>query len=137
MNRPSEDDEIHKYEASEPMCLDRVLGKMVDISKVELLLAAATAGPFVTACCTELGKRFGGALADWTSRLRHSAGSSAQVDLPVKVGEAVTVLELREGLPDEARLALIDLDFSAQAIRGQTEVGYRNSSMDTGSTIVR
>jgi len=40
------------------------------------------------------------------------------LNLIVKVDRTVTILELEEGLPDEARLALLDLDIEAQAIRG-------------------
>lgn len=84
-----------------------------NISGPEIVIAATTIGPFVTAFCTELGKRFGGTVADWTSRvqLRPSrGGGSAKVELAVTVDNAMAVLEIEESLPDEARLALLDLD---------------------------
>jgi hypothetical protein len=83
-------------------------------------VAAATIGPFVTAFCTELGKRFGGSVADWAARmkLRSGGGDPARPDLFVEVDGAVIVIELDKSLPDEARLALLDLDIESSAIRG-------------------
>ncbi len=84
-----------------------------NIEQVMVVAAAAgTVGPFVTACCTELGKRFGGTVADWTSRVRRNA------DIPVEVDGVVTVLQIEENLPDEARLTLLDLDFNDPVVRG-------------------
>jgi hypothetical protein len=79
---------------------------------VEAAILAGTFGPFVTAFCTELGKRFGGTVAHWASRvhLRPKRGDPATGELVVMVDKTVTVLELKEDLPDEARLALLDLD---------------------------
>jgi hypothetical protein len=88
---------------------------------VEIAIAAGTLGPFVNAFCAELGKRFGGTVADWTSRvyLRRRRDDSKKADLVVEVNNGVTVVELEEGLTDEARLALLDLDIEAEAMRGQ------------------
>jgi hypothetical protein len=80
-----------------------------------LIVTAATAGPFVTAFCTELGKRFGGSVADWIARVRRS---QAGVTLDIPVDGDITVVELAEDLPDDARLALIDLDFTNPSVRG-------------------
>src|ERR1700692_4509577 len=92
-----------------------------NVSGVEVVIGAATFGPFVTAFCTELGKRFGGTVADWTSRvhLRRKGGESTKADLIVEVDDEVTVLELQDDLPDEARLALLELDLKQQAVRGR------------------
>jgi|SRR5580704_14210949 hypothetical protein len=91
------------------------------VSAAEVVIGAATFGPFVTAFCTELGKRFGGTVADWTSRvhLRRKGGGSTKADLIVEVDDDVTVLELEDDLPDEARLALLELDIKQQAVRGR------------------
>ena len=126
MAEPSKSDEVHDggtgatFNFGDRTTVGDVAGR--DMHKwAELAIAAGTLGPFVTACCTELGKRFGGTLADWASQIRRTPGhsGSTRAELPVKVDDAVTVLELEEGLPDEARLALLDLDFSDQAIRGR------------------
>ena len=79
---------------------------------VELAFVAGASGSFFTAFCTELGRRFGGTVADWAARIRlhRKHTNPIKADLSVEVGDAVTVLELEEGLPDEARLALLDLD---------------------------
>jgi hypothetical protein len=68
-----------------------------------------------------LGKRLGGTVADWISRahLRRKVSDPAKADLSVEVDETVIVLELDEGLPDEARIALLDLDIDTQAVRGR------------------
>ena len=87
----------------------------------EAAIAAGTLGPFVTAFCTELGKRLGGAAADRVSQvhLRRKRRDPTKADLFVEFDDSVTVLELEEGLPDEAKLALLDLDMNAESIRGQ------------------
>jgi hypothetical protein len=86
----------------------------------EVVIAASTLGPFVTAFCTELGRRFGGTVADWAGRVRLSRRrhDPAAADLIIDADNVVTVLELEEELSDEARLALLDLDIKADAVRG-------------------
>src|SRR5258708_39693993 len=87
---------------------------------MQVAVAAFALGPFVTAFCTELGKRFGGTVADWTSKIDvlHKKGRSARADLLIKDDDAQTVVELHQHLTDEAWLALMDLDIRADAIRG-------------------
>jgi hypothetical protein len=52
------------------------------------VLAAGSLGPFVNAFCAELGRRLGGTVADWASRVRAEPRSRTpgRVDLQVKVG---------------------------------------------------
>ena len=92
-----------------------------DISSAEIFIGAAVFSPFVTAFCTELGKRFGGTVADWTSRvhLRRKGVESPKADLIVEVDDEVTVIELEDDLSDAARLALLELDIKQQAVRGR------------------
>ncbi len=85
-------------------------------------IAAGLAGfTFLRAYCEELGKRFGGSTADWLSKLRvrrHRMKSKA-ARLEVPVNGVTTYFEIADdGLPDEAKLALIDLDLTAEGIRG-------------------
>lgn len=80
-----------------------------------LIATAVTAGPLLTAFCTELGKRFGGSVADWIAQIRRS---QAGITLDIPVDNDITVVELAEGLPDDAWLALIDLDFTNPSVRG-------------------
>jgi hypothetical protein len=90
-------------------------------STIEIVVVASTLGPLSTAFCTELGKRFGGTVADWISRVRtRRRNDNAMVaDMIVDDGETVTSLEITEALTDEAKLALLDLDISNKAIRGK------------------
>jgi len=46
-----------------------VSGDMAGVTVFEVVMAG-TLGPLVTAFCTELGKRLGGNVADWASRVR-------------------------------------------------------------------
>ena len=87
---------------------------------IEMFVAAGALGPFVTAFCAELGKRLGGTTADWVSKVRRrkKLGDASEAELIVRVDDAGTVLVLEENLPDEARLAFLDLDLKAPMIRG-------------------
>ena len=90
------------------------------VNVVEMAVAAGTLGPFVSAFCTELGKRFGGTVADWVSHVRLlRRRDSSKAELLLKLDDDVTVVELEEELSDEARLALLELDIRAQAVRGR------------------
>jgi hypothetical protein len=84
------------------------------------VIAAGTLGPFVNAFCTELGKRLGGTVADWASRvhLQRRRDDSDGADLVVEANDSTTVLELSESMTDEAKLALLDLDITDVTIRG-------------------
>jgi hypothetical protein len=81
---------------------------------------AATAGPFVTAFCTELGRRCGGTVADWASRVhfRRRNDGSAGDEIVVKADDTITVFEFDEQVSDEARLALLNLDITDKAVKG-------------------
>jgi hypothetical protein len=91
-----------------------------DVHIIEMAGLMGTLVPFTTAFCTELGKRFGGTVADWTSRVRlhRASDQSAKAEIVVRTDDAFTVIELEEGVPDEARLALLDLNIEAEDIRG-------------------
>jgi hypothetical protein len=92
----------------------------VDVHVIEMAGLMGTLGPFTTAFCTELGKRFGGTVADWTSRVRlhRASDQSDKAEIVVRADDTFTVIELEEGVSDEARLALLDLDIQAEDIRG-------------------
>jgi hypothetical protein len=81
-------------------------------------VVAATLAPFVAAFCTELGKRLGDTVASRVRLIRKKKNPSKAV-LLVPTGAITTVIELDDGLPEEARLALQDLDLRSDAIRGQ------------------
>lgn len=88
----------------------------------ELAIAAAVAvGPFVTAFCTELGRRFGGTSADWAARVRTRRAKPGSVAAQIEVAAfgKVTILEIIDPLTDEAKLALLDLNIQDTAICGQ------------------
>jgi hypothetical protein len=92
------------------------------IQDVELIVLASTLGPLVTAFCTELGKRLGGTVADWMSRVKARPRESNRkhaADIVVEADDAVTSLEITDDLSDEAKLALLDLDISDQSIQGR------------------
>jgi len=98
----------------------RLINASASFTMAETLVTAATIGPFITAFCTELGKRLGGSVADWAARmkLRPRGNDPDQSDLLVEFDGAVILIELNKDLPDEARLALLDLDVEASAVRG-------------------
>jgi hypothetical protein len=85
-----------------------------------IAIAAGTLGPFVTAFCTELGRRFGGTVADWASRvyLRRKHGDDRQAELFVEVDDTVIVIDLEQGLGFESSAALLELDIDAEDVRG-------------------
>jgi hypothetical protein len=68
------------------------------------VVAAVTAGPFVTAFCAELGRRFGGTAADWADRVRsrRAMTGSAAAEIEVEAFGKVTILEITEPLTDDA-----------------------------------
>lgn len=89
--------------------------------------AAGTVGPFVNAFCTELGRRLGGTLADWVSRVhadvregtlgRVDLSVPGRVDLRVQIGgdSVSTTIDL-DGSRDEA-IAAHAADLVSQQVR--------------------
>ena len=89
--------------------------------------AAGTVGPFVNAFCTELGRRLGGTLADWVSRVhadvregtpgRVDLSVPGRVDLRVQIGgdSVSTTIDL-DGSRDEA-IAARAADLVSQQVR--------------------
>ena len=65
-------------------------------------------------------QKFGGSAADWAGRIKlHPRdGKFAQSDLIIDIDDSVIVIELNKDLSDDARLALLDLDVEAPALRG-------------------
>ena len=78
-------------------------------------VATGTLGVFISAFCTEMGRRFGGTASDWVKRvhLRKKDNVPRVTELIVMVDRAESTIELPEGLPVEARNALLDLDIEA------------------------
>ena len=68
--------------------------------------------------CTELGKRMGGSVADWVSRTRVWRVRPKQL-MDVQDGAHATVFEAQGELPDEARLALLDIDIRDPKVQGK------------------
>jgi hypothetical protein len=60
------------------------------------VVAAGTLGPFVTAFCTELGKRLGGTTADWASKV-YRRTKRGKTELFVRVDDVGAALVLEEG----------------------------------------
>jgi hypothetical protein len=91
----------------------------IDVGAVVIALAS---GAFLRSFCEELGKRLGGSAADWMSRVRvrRKPRDDNKAELTVLLHDSETIVELDvEGMfSDEAKLALIDLDLSAEGIRG-------------------
>jgi hypothetical protein len=97
-----------------------VIGHDSSVSVIGEVVLAATLGPFVTAFCTELGRRLGGTFADWTSRVRvrRHKDDPAKAELQVTVGPVVTVIEISESFSDKAKAALLALDLEDASVRG-------------------
>jgi hypothetical protein len=67
-----------------------------------------------------LGKRTGDGLADlMQTRIRHRKEKITEAEVGLKTDAAATVV-VTQNLPDEARLALLDLDVIADEVRGKT-----------------
>jgi hypothetical protein len=98
---------------------DMNVGAQISSTVAEVTLAM-TLGPLMTAFSQELGKRLGGSAADWLKRMHeHRRGGKKRVieiDTPLKP----TSFEVDDDLPDEARLALLDMDITSDAVSGQT-----------------
>jgi hypothetical protein len=80
---------------------------------------AATVVPFVNAFCAELGRRLGGTMADWISRVHaHRTRTPDRVDLVVDVGTdtVFTTIDLEDGSPHEAKAARAADDVSRQVL---------------------
>ena len=97
----------------------------IDEVAVAAFILASIYGPFVTAFCTELGKRSGGSAADWAARIRvrprGKVGEKAdQVELSLAGDGSAVVVILESELPDEARLALLDLDIKDPSFQGKS-----------------
>ena len=84
------------------------------------LLTAGTLGPLVTAFCTELGKRLGGNVVDWASRmrLRYKRDDPTKALLQIGEGRRAITIELDERLSDDAKLAMFELDVESEVLRG-------------------
>lgn len=86
---------------------------------IEVVVLASTLGPLVTAFCTELGKRLGGTVADWASRVHARRGEDPGLaDIVIDDGKTVTSLRITGRLTDEAKLAILDLNINDQELRG-------------------
>lgn len=79
-------------------------------------------GPFAEAFASKLGERLGESAAAAASRIRlvRRNVSSTKEELVVRQGTTQTIIVVSRTLTDEARLALIDLDVTADGIRGMT-----------------
>jgi hypothetical protein len=82
------------------------------------IVAAILGRPFWNAFCTELGKRWGGSAADWASRIRARRKQRGVADIEIPLEDCITTVEINSDLPEEARLALFDLDLTAEGVRG-------------------
>ena len=87
---------------------------------VDFAEVAAAAGllTFIRGYIDELGKRAGDSTADWLERVRIRRTSKGKAELEVPDDGAVTTFKVDVNLPDEAKLALIDLDITAKGVNG-------------------
>jgi hypothetical protein len=87
-----------------------------------LLLSLFASGAFLRAYCEELGKRYAGSTADWTSRVlvrrKRNAPDKTELTVPIDGSEVVIVLDA-DSLTDEAWLALLDVDLRSEDVRGR------------------
>jgi len=75
-------------------------------------------GPFLEAFATKLGEAFGESTAAALGRLRlFKRRDMLRAELP---SQAELTIRLGEATPDEARLALLDLDVTAPELHGKT-----------------
>jgi hypothetical protein len=100
-----------------------IAGHDITIGFMAEVAAGASLATFLRAYCAELGKRFGGSTADWISKVhvrKRVHPTEGKTALEVPVNDVVTKFEVADNddLPDEAKLALIDLDITAEGVRG-------------------
>jgi len=83
------------------------------------LAVLAAASIFAKAFLETLGKRAGDGLADLLVKTRiRRKGEPGEAQIEVDDGSAATIA-ITEDTPDEARLALLDLDITDDALRGK------------------
>jgi hypothetical protein len=77
-------------------------------------------GPFAESFASKLGERLGDSAADAASRIRllRRGGRNPQRTLVIQQGTAETAIVVPEQLSDDAWLALVDLDVTADGVRG-------------------
>ena len=97
------------------------------LSPETVAVVAATA-IYSKAFLEELGKRSGEGFADLLGRIRNSIhvrreaknGNPEELHIDVETGEGAVWVVVTEDLPDEARLALLDLDVTVKEFKGRT-----------------
>lgn len=94
---------------------------VITISLSETVVTATALTIFAKAFLETLGRRAGEGAANLLDRVRvkvHKKSDADEYHLGVDGGAAATVV-VTEDLPDEARLALLDLDVTADELRGK------------------
>jgi hypothetical protein len=88
----------------------------------EAVAMAACAAIYGKAFLETLGQRTGEGVADLAKRLGEVARwrKGKQAGYLIGIEGATAILIVTEDLPDEARLALLDLDVTAEDVRGKT-----------------
>jgi hypothetical protein len=89
-----------------------------DLMLMSTEVAAFVAASFSTAFVQALGKRAGDGFADLVRRHVRRKGKPDEYHIGTKDGNAATLVITNE-IPDEARLALLDLDVTATELRGK------------------
>jgi hypothetical protein len=89
-----------------------------------IVVGSSTLGAFVQAIASELGKRTVESVPKtvYTFVLyvrRRWGRRRVSIQVTTQVGEVRTALEFNDNLPDEARLALLDLDFTKPELSGK------------------
>jgi len=85
----------------------------------EQLAVLAASGIFAKAFLETLGKRFGDGVADLVKTRVRKNGKTAEAEVRVMGVPQVARLIVSPDLPDEARLAVLDLDVTAPELRGK------------------
>ena len=85
----------------------------------EMLALLAAASIYSKAFLETLAKHHADAVADLLRRSLHKNGTTTEAEIGLDDGSAATII-VTEDLPDEARLALLDLDVTSDELRSKT-----------------
>ena len=97
---------------------DDLEGRVFNSLTPEQVLVCVAASIYGKAFLETLAKRHADGIADLVRKRFRKNGKTPEVHIGVDNGEAATIVVTGD-LPDEARLALLDLDVTSEELRGK------------------
>ncbi len=90
----------------------------INFATVTQVAAGAGLATFLRGYIEALAARSGDVTFDWLKKPHIRTTSKGKSDVEVRINGAITTFEVADDMPDEARLALIDLDLTSEQWRG-------------------